>query len=171
MKCKYHTIKYDRHRTNKPKLKLHWGKTRLAHKVTFTDSCIYKTKDKKNQKDINKLFGLSYGWHHKNSIRFGWRCNGDRISILAYMYRDDERVNEWDENIYIEDIDINKEYSFEISFGDGNFLLAIFDKDKLIGTTILKAGNLYPLGYYLNPYFGGDEKAPHDISIKICDTV
>ena len=38
--------------------------------------------------DVNKLFGMSYGFHHKNSARFGWRWDLEKnlVEILGYTY-------------------------------------------------------------------------------------
>jgi hypothetical protein len=118
------------------------------------------------------LFGLSYGYHHRNSARFGWRSTLDgKIEILAYVYRNGKRVNEWEEDIYIETIEPNKDYIFELSVIDGNytFLIKSGDSKKLLGVSIVEAGRLFPLGYYLNPYFGGDETAPQKMYLTLCE--
>jgi len=165
---KVHTIKEGKHRANKPRLRLYWNKKRMAYDVLFTNSCLYETKDPKNQKDINKLFGFSFGLHHKNSVRFGWRDNGvGKIDLMAYIYRNGKRINEWDESIYIETVDVNTPYRMEISVGGGNFMFTVLRDSKIVGATIIKHGKLFPIGYHLNPYFGGDEKAPHDMDIEL----
>jgi hypothetical protein len=169
MKCTIHTIKKGKHRTNKPRLGLHYNKRTLSYNVTFYESCLYKTELSSNQKDINKLFGLSFGLHHKNSARFGWRStNDDCIEVLAYVYRDGVRINEWDEPIYIDRIDINKEYTFELTLSDSYYTFMVKDGDDIVGASLIKSGKLFPIGYYLNPYFGGDEKAQHNMKISLC---
>ncbi len=59
----------------------------------FEQSAIYQFNDE-DQHDVNKLFGFSVGWHHKNSYRFGWRPSADltKIEIVAYEYRNGVRV-------------------------------------------------------------------------------
>lgn len=170
-KCIFHRIKKGRHRTNKPKIGLHWKKKRLAYEVVFNRDCRYETEKKENQLDINKLFGISFGFHHKNSARFGWRDNGEgKIDILAYVYRNGERVKE-SEGIYIETIEVGKSYIMDISVTSGLYMFTITKGKKMIGATIIEHGKLPPLGYYLNPYFGGDETAPHDMIIELCKVI
>lgn len=171
MKCVQHYIKQGRHRSNKSGLKLHWERNSLSYKVRFSRSCIYETNKPSNQKDINKLFGLSYGMHHTNSARFGWRSTkSGEIEILAYVYRDGERINEWDESIYIDRIEPNKDYIFDITVADGfyTFIIKSEDSSEILSATLIEAGKLFPLGYFLNPYFGGDETAPYTMNIKLC---
>lgn len=171
--CKNHKIKKGRHRTNRPKLGLHWKKNRVAYDVMFSKSCLYKTMVPENMKDINKLFGISFGFHHQNSVRFGWRDNGvGKIDLIAYVYKDGKRINEWDESIYIETVDVHTHYRMEISVGGGHFMFTVIKGDKIVGATIIEHGeNLFPIGYHLNPYFGGDETAPHDMNIELCRVI
>jgi hypothetical protein len=144
----------------------------MTYKVLFDSDCVYKTKDLKNQKDINKLFGLSFGFHHNNSVRFGWRSTDNgRIDILAYVYRDGERITEQNEGIYIETIDVNVTYVMEIYVSKDKYMFTITRGSKLVGANIIKHEKLPSLGYYLNPYFGGDETAPHDMVIELCKMV
>jgi hypothetical protein len=171
MKCVQHYIKQGNHRSNKSRLGLHWDKNGISYNVRFSKSCIYETKDPTNQKDINKLFGLSFGLHHTNSARFGWRASkSGEIEILAYVYRDGQRINEWDESIYIGRVDPNKDYVFDITVADGYYTFIIKSKEasEILSATLIKTGKLFPLGYFLNPYFGGDETAPHTMNIKLC---
>lgn len=163
-----HKIKKGKHRTNKPKIGLHWKNNKIAYEVLFNKDCRYRTKDPKNQLDINKLFGLSYGFHHKNSVRFGWRDNGTgKIDILAYVYNDGKRIKEFDEPIYIETVDVGYSYVMDITVTDDIYMFTITRGSKMVAATIIEHGKLCPLGYYLNPYFGGDEKAPHDMTIEL----
>lgn len=172
MKCTLHTIRKGKHRTDSPKIKLHFGACELKYRVTFDSSCEYQTEDPKNQADINKLFGLSYGLHHKNSARFGWRSVGDgKIELLGYVYRNGKRINEWGKKkISIGVIDTNKEYVLELLVTSGYyaFVLKTGDQKEILNAVMIKYGKLFSIGYYLNPYFGGDEVSPHDMKIKMC---
>jgi len=171
-KCRDFLIFKNNHKSVGRRLVLFFKKKRkpLKYWIKFDIDCEYKTKDPKNQKDINKLFGYSFGFHHKNSVRFGWRFNGEELEIVSYVYRDGKRVNEWDENIYIGNIECGKKYLFEIKMDDGKYFLSIRDeKHNLIGINYLNHGKkLFPIGYHLWPYFGGNEKAPKDFMFKIC---
>lgn len=59
----------------------------LRRRVRFTESCRY-TLPAYNQQDVNKLYGLSFGFSEENSARFGWRYNPatDKIELLAYVH-------------------------------------------------------------------------------------
>jgi len=54
--------------------------------VTFDKSVKYDIDT--DQSDINKLFGISYGHHHYQSDRIGWRYvpEKDSVELLLYSY-------------------------------------------------------------------------------------
>lgn len=138
--------------------------------VTFDKSAIYQFKTD-DQYDINKLFGLSYGMHHTNSVRFGWRSLGDysdNIEILAYCYVDGKRVVEDGINLFIAMVNINREYRYQIIVSDNSYSLTIHnDKNVMIGHKSIPHNKLPFWGYKLYPYFGGNRTAPHNITIKL----
>lgn len=133
----------------------------LRFQVIFDSSAIYSNIRADNQYDINKLYGFSDcgTLHHENSARFGWRWNGKSIEIHAYWYNDRGRYNQFLDTVSIETATelaikiLPQQYGFEIK-----------KKTRFVprhcGSTIIE-------GYQLYPYFGGDETAPHDISIRI----
>jgi hypothetical protein len=132
----------------------------------FTESAIYHFNDE-DQYDVNKLFGFSFGWHHKNSVRFGWRPNGDltKIEIVGYEYINKLRVP----TIPICDVKLNEWYKYQLKYRGGTFgqiEYSVTDGEKQFDTvhpiTLKKKINL---GYRLYLYFGGNKKAPHDIVI------
>jgi hypothetical protein len=160
-------IKKGNHRVSNPLIRLFYDKKIIRFGIIFDETCLYRTKNQVNMLDINKLFGLSFGYHHNNSVRFGWRLNDSKISILAYVYRDGKRVLEWDEDIYITDVNLNELYYYDIMVIKNNYILTVRDTyKKIISTKIIKTGSLCKFGYFLNPYFGGDEKSPRNINIK-----
>jgi len=102
-------IREGRHRSNISFFVPFINKCMMSYSVVFTNSCEYDLVNN-DQYDINKIFGLSFGLHHKNSARFGWRWNTEKkkIEILAYVYVNGKRVNEWDQDIIIaDDIELN----------------------------------------------------------------
>ena len=131
----------------------------LKHDITFTESCLYKFGDV-DDFDINKLFGRSFGMHHKNSVRFGWRTEKDKILISSYVY-----INGIREYNDICTCDINKKYTFTIDCRDTLILLEISAEPYKTRYGI-KMENHTNFGYKLYPYFGGNKKAPHDIMIE-----
>lgn len=132
----------------------------------FTETAIYHFYDD-DQHDVNKLFGFSFGWHHKNSVRFGWRPTKDltKIEIVGYEYINKLRVS----TIPICDVELNKWYKYELKYKGGVFgqiEYHVTDGEKQFGTIhpiVLR--NKFNLGYRLFLYFGGNKKAPHDILI------
>lgn len=65
------------------------GRPSMERYVTFDANCQYDSADY-NSQDVNKLFGLSFGFGgvHGNSARFGWRWSksDNCIELLAYVY-------------------------------------------------------------------------------------
>lgn len=136
--------------------------------VKFTDSAIYSFDDE-DQHDVNKLFGFSIGYHHKNSFRFGWRPNYDlsKMEIVGYEYHDGIRIP----TIPICDVQLNKWYKYAIIYFSliKEVKYCVYDED---GNTIcaeetssINLKHRLNFGYKLYLYFGGNKKAPHDITI------
>ena len=129
--------------------------------VKFTDSCRYKSKDPKNQKDVNKLFGVSFGYHKHDSIRIGWNYNPetDKIDIYRYEYNKGKRTIE-----LIDSFNIDEEYGIILFLTDDGYIISTS------GNITKEYKFEYPvarIGYYLYPYFGGDEKTQHMIIINL----
>lgn len=133
----------------------------LEFRARFDASAEYTTIDPANQADINKLRGLSDcgNHHHTDSARFGWRWNVDRVEILAYTYvggvRDSvvlgsAQPDEW------------HDYRLELTPTGYEFTL-----DGVTTTTPRGCSGAALAKYHLWPYFGGDEVAPHTITLEI----
>lgn len=136
--------------------------SKMMFTATFDSSAIYKTKKAANQADINKLYGLSDcgTHHHQNSARFGWRWYNDELQIHAYSYNGGERNFE-----YITPVALNKEYTYTVEMTDDAYIFTLDGKT----VSVERSCTGEAAGYKLFPYFGGDEKAPHNISIVIKD--
>lgn len=142
--------------------------------ITFTDSCRYDIG--KEQKDWNKLFGFSLGFfplykqymQHENSVRFGWRYNPEKdcIEITPYIYKDGERMYAEKSLFETANLKLNEEYSFTITILPKNCVFIIIGPDvsylEYIDITFKKQSNF---GFHAPLYFGGNDKAPHDIKI------
>ena len=130
-------------------------------KVIFDESAKYKSKNPENQLDVNKLWGISDcgNYHMKSSIRFGWRWKeGEGVEILWFKHQEGE--------FYfgkIKTVPINKEITFELDICEDYYVLTV---DKISKYTQRICLGDYTR-YKLYPYFGGDEVAPHKITIKI----
>jgi hypothetical protein len=136
-----------------------------SHYIVFTESCRYDLKNE-DQADINKLFGIGYfPNHHENSVRFGWRyiTDLDAMEIMAYWYTNKER--KWNHVCFVS---IEKVYQYILNI-TGNFhTLSVYDGTSPVGDfTIYDDVKPMSFGYLLRPYFGGNRKAPHNMTIKI----
>lgn len=142
-------------------------KKRLNFAFSFDESCLYDFGDI-NQKDVNKLVGFSFGFHHRNSVRLGWRAvDMEKIELLAYVYRKGKLVKEWEEHLYLGLVRPNTQLYGTIEVTRWKYKFTILG-DKLSKSTELHRPLLLnPFGYMLYPYFGGDNKAPHDINLKM----
>jgi hypothetical protein len=151
-------IKSGRHRSNTAYCTT--KRDHISFEAIFDESAQYITDDPDNQYDVNKLYGLSDcgSSHTKNSIRFGWRWLNDSLEILWYK-REDGNFSFGN----ITTIDLNTSYYYTITFTDDSYILNVngieVEVDRKCSGTFKK--------YYLYPYFGGDEKAPHNITIRI----
>jgi hypothetical protein len=110
--------------------------------------------------DINKLFGRSFGLHHKNSVRFGWRIDGNKIAIYSYSYVNGQRISNM-----ITKCSVEKEYKFTMTTKDKLTILEVDCDSYKIRYGVETGGSNF--GYKLYPYFGGNKTAPHDLTIYL----
>ena len=151
-------IKKDSHYSNGPGYS-ELGNSYLSYDIIFDESAKYNLNGP-DQADINKLFGFSdCGHHHENSARFGWRWYNNQLEILSYCYINGIRTHN-----YLASVELNKSYRYVIELDNGAYRFRIIDKINHFEVTRgedCKQG----LYYLLYPYFGGNQEAPHDISI------
>lgn len=141
-----------------------------VHKIQFIieHDCYFKPVDN-DDLDINKLFGFSFGMHHKNSIRLGWRPSSTssyKMEIFYYLYNKGVRTYH-----YLCDIDCHKTNDVTITcdYKNNCFDISVVTPD---GFSIKKqkVKFVYPkfkIGYYLFPYFGGNKTAPKTMHIFV----
>ena len=133
----------------------------LSFTVKFDSSAIYKTTDPVNQEDINKLIGFSdnNSDHHSFSARFGWRWSNNALRLFGYTYNNGLR--EYKE---LGTIDIGAESNCSIKVAGNHYLFIL---NGHLDSMTRSSTSSPAIGYKLFPYFGGDEMAPHEISIWI----
>lgn len=139
-----------------------FSKTILSFQAKFDESAEYQTTRQENQADINKLMGFSdcNGHHHNNSARFGWRWFDNQLEIHAYCYIDGQRVNK-----YITSVPLNSMNDYQIEIADNKYIFTVNNNARLeINKNNSCSGGI---NYMLFPYFGGDEPAPHDITVTV----
>jgi len=131
----------------------------------FDESAIYFFNDN-DQYNVNKLFGFSIGFHHNNSVRFGWRPNNDltKIEIVGYEYVNKVRVP----TIPICEVNLNQWYEYKLRYIEFHNQIEYSVKNVLKHHNVIHPITLkrkFNLGYKLYLYFGGNKKTPHDIII------
>lgn len=135
--------------------------TRLKFTVRFDSSAIYQSAHAANQYDINKLYGFSDNGaaHHHFSARLGWRWSDGALRVFAYVYNAGLRISE-----ELGAVPIGKAIACRIEVAGNQYR---FYCNEYVRT--LPRGSTTPQGkgYLLYPYFGGDEAAPHEVTIWI----
>ena len=156
-KWKTFTIKKGEHRSTRA---IDYSKDKTFDwDIEFDSSAIYKTLDSINQMDINKLIGWSdCGEDHlEASIRFGWRWN-DSLEIHWFKHENGNF------SFYkITSVDLCKPHNYKLSIHNWDYEMEVDGVKVFIPRNCVT----HSRKYQLFPYFGGDETAPHDITIKI----
>ena len=141
----------------------HPDNSRITFQFILDESAYYETEIPENQDDVNKIYGMSdFGLRHqKYSIRLGWRYINNNLE-LCWLRHEEGRHS----SATIRAIEPGVIYDATIDIKTFYYVIVI-DND----TTLVRRrpeGNWGLIRrYYLYPYFGGNEYAPHDITIKI----
>ena len=135
----------------------------------FDDTCLYNIEGV-DKYDINKLFGFSTTWfHHRQSARVGWRClDGKNIQLVTYSYN--KGVREPNEMDVLGVVAPNEKFVCKIVDTESTYVYTFEKLDGLSQVKVVedkKASDWFIFHYYLYPYFGGNNPAPHDMRIKI----
>ena len=130
--------------------------------AVFDSSCIYTTTAPDNQDDINKLFGFSdcNTPHLENSARIGWRWSIDSLRIFGFVHNNGHMIYK-----EITTAAIKENINCNITCEDGNYRFTVDGKTITLPRNC--SGNYSR--YKLYPYFGGDEPAPHNVTIKLTE--
>lgn len=141
----------------------------IERDVVFDETAAYFLPNE-DENDVNKLFGFGYinGGHHQDSARFGWNYNqsNGRIRLFAYCYTNGLRViHELCEvlphrkvRLIIQEC-LGNYYSFSAHDGYNNW--------HEMGSVIIPFTHNKKWKYKLGCFFGGNNPAPHSITIKI----
>lgn len=153
-----YVIKRGNHYANYIIPKCRIVKKRYSVTKTFilTRSCLYHFDDGDNS--VNKLWGLTFGINPmKNSIRFGWNCENNDLTINIFMFK---HVNGLMEYHQIANVLPDEKYEYTIEI-DG-FIAKFFINGEFKTST-----NIRPKGFVIlnKPYFGGKKTAPQDMII------
>lgn len=176
-----YTIKKGSHRSGYRFAPI-WQPKKLRGHITFGKSCLYKPFTNKNEKDINKVLGLSVrvnpfaktkrslivDWpHHIDSFLIGMRRTTEtpssKIELLKYAHVNGKFYHE-----LLTKVEPNEEIRYVIERQQGMWYLLLSTSTEVRERRfIAKAGSGSKIGYKLFPYFGGDEVAPQRMSMDI----
>lgn len=160
-------IKKNRHRARPLHFYIFFNKYAIRKRISFGYGCRYNLPGTYNDEDVNKLFGIGFfPHHHKNSARFGWHYNNDtyKIVITAYCYIDGKRVIE-----KMTEVPVGFAYDYELLINPFSYSLTIFNPNNgmVMSEKIIPHNGVGKLSYPLSVYFGGNNKAPHDLEISM----
>ncbi len=113
--------------------------------------------------DINKLYGFTDANSsvHENSARFGWRWHNEKLEIFSYVYCDGQRSF-----TKIGEATIGEWQRYKIAFSDNDYTFT-FHETSITEKRCVSGRGIYTI---LQPYYGGNATAPHDIYIGIRET-
>jgi hypothetical protein len=160
-------IPRGKHRARPFRFAFWWNKIIFTWKVSFTESCRYSL-NSPDQGDYNKLIGVGYlPHHHYESARFGWRYIADigQIEVAAYCYLSGRRISKT-----LAFCEIGKEYRLELFCLNGSYHFSCCDTaivKPVISVVDIIHGHRKKLQYRLGTFFGGNQKAPHEIKIQL----
>lgn len=136
--------------------------TGMTFQAKFDSSCIYTSINPENQTDINKLWGFNEGLvGNSNSARIGWFWKDGALWLAPYTHYDGQHFTV-DSGMVSVPLEVYVPLS--ISLQDTVYRFEINGKKS---TLPRKLRSDKVIGYQLYPYFGGDEVAPHDVSIYL----
>lgn len=149
-----------------PVMALFFG-SKLVRDIEFNISAKYDMGTEDN-KDVNKLFGFGFfPSHHNESARFGWNYNADvnGINIFYYCYISGKRVFR-----QLCTIPLYTKVRMSIDRIDNVYSFTVTDPKNewfVYGGIDVSFTHKKKIGYRLSCFFGGNNPAPHDITIKI----
>lgn len=164
-----YTINAGNHYANGTNFGIHSSGQTVFKTAVFSPNCIYDLGNV-NQADINKLYGFSVGLfsgNDYNSARFGWRWSipKEKIELLAYVYVNGVRINEWDADTLLASVDTGSETFTEIAVLPNQYQFKTVSNCVTIIKYLPRGGS--GAGYNQYPYFGGNEVAPHTMTIEL----
>jgi hypothetical protein len=142
-----------------------FNSTGMSFSARFDKSAVYEFSGSaaNDQYDINKLYGFSdcLTDHMKNSARFGWNWVNGQLQIHAFVHRDGKFYYK---KIGVAHLDRFYDYNIKLSSDRKKYVFSFNGQQVEMerGCSKNKA-----TGYRLYPYFGGNQVAPHKITIEL----
>jgi hypothetical protein len=143
-----------------------YGVKGITRSVFFDFNCKYDLPGEDDDPDVNKIFGLGYFPKGKESARFGWNYNivTGKINVFAYYHRDG--VAEFTK---ICEVLIGVPYMMILNVHDLSYSFSVVNMRNVmtVGNVMISKLHTKKFSYRQGLYFGGTQKAPHDITIEI----
>ena len=158
-----YSIQQGKHRAWPFRFGIYLFKKKVRYRVAFDQSCKYELPGN-DQQDINKLFGIGYfPSHHKESARFGWVYNPDinRIELYAYCYVNGKRISD-----LITTVPLHQSFVLQLNIASDKYSFTVY-KESFEVQTIIQHNNKRKWSFPLGVYFGGNQPAPHKITIEL----
>jgi len=137
----------------------------LTYQILFTPSCAYTTAQPGNQLDWNKAPGFSTVFIHRNSIRLGWRYlpAEDKVELGFYGYIQGQRIEQ-----ALTKVALDTWTDIEVRMHDGGLAVRAgpnrYERNQSLG---FSSWFPTPTMVLRTCYFGGDETAPHDMTVRV----
>lgn len=151
------TIKKGRHYSRPRRIRL--VSLPLEFQVRFDRSCLYDLGNA-NQADWNKLLSVRLPCLRRCGSFAAWRANGGKIEVAPYA--NVNGMNFYPRKGVLVDVD---EWHNILLYSSGKCLDMVID--RRYGLWAKVDGTPPSRGLLGQPYFGGDEAAPHDMKIGI----
>lgn len=152
-----------------PAIGIHHNLKRMERIVVFNESARYDLPGTEDDEDVNKLFGFGYinGGHHRDSARFGWYYDGynGMVVVCAYCYVNGARIIK-----ELCPVSLDKEHLLSIDVIGRTYSFTVFNAHNLYlvyGGRDIDFTHKKEWSYKLGCFFGGNNPAPHEITIKM----
>lgn len=142
-------------------------KNTISRRITFNEDCRYII-DGVDQWDWSKLYGFCFGITgiHKNSVRFGWRYNPktEKIEVCRILYYGNPVIHKME---YLTSVEVGSKHEYTIVHEiEGDIMhVTMYIDDEKWETSINRPPCRLRFGSGL--YFGGNQKAPQEVSIIV----
>lgn len=150
-------------------LGVYCNKSAMERIVEFDITAKYDLPGAGDDADVNKIFGFGFikGGHHNDSARFGWIWNNGtgKVDLFAYCYVNGKRLM-----IKICEAATYFKYLLSIDKKETTYSFSVHDAKndyKKFGSVDIAFTHKKKWSYRLGCFFGGNQPAPDDITIKI----
>ena len=143
-----------------------WKVNSISLKFKFRTECWWAPPRNNDDGDLNKLAGIGYGTnHHNNSVRITWLPDFDHqgvIKLYGYTY-DERKTDPKFASQHICDVNVMQPCTASIVSQNNKYTITVNGSSITMDNSITDPN----LCFRLYPYFGGNNTAPHDMTIEL----